>query len=178
MKQFGGREVRKPEQFQLVTVDNDGNQRTHQFQVLPALRAGQVVGLMDALKNTPEDSLGRITRMLASVLDDRDGVPATWQPPTLEDLGLAAKTKLEDVQWTGPDGETYTLADDVAIAKFLDTANGSSRRRWNALMDPDNITDGVMLEDLFEISEWVIGLATDRPTRARASSTGTRKTRR
>lgn len=178
MKQFGGREARKPEQFQLITTDTRGQRRTHQFEVLPSLPAGHVVGLMDALKNSPEESFGKISNMLSRVLSDRDGTPAAWEPPSREALGVDDKAKAADVMWTGPDGDTYALSDQAAIDKFADPANGSSRRRWAALMDPDNQEDGVDIQDLFDISEWVIGLATDRPTQARASSTSTRKTRR
>lgn len=175
MKRFGGREAPKQEQFELITITPDGDQKVYTFQLTPVLPAGNVVAIMDALKNAPEESAGAIATLLKRVLDDRDGVPAKWSVDDLPEV--PPKTKPEDVVYTGPDGNTYTMADDAAVDKFLDPANGSSRRRWIELMDPDN-EEGVQLHDLIDIAEWVMSLSTDRPTPARASSTRPRKTRR
>jgi len=181
VKRFGGREAPKQEEFELETIGTTGDPKVYQFRLTPVIQAGNVVALMDALKNEPEEFAGQITALLTKVLDDRDGVPARWAPPTLDEL-ITDPDAIDDVDpatvmWTGPDGATYALSDQAAIEKFLDPANGSSRRRWGVLMDPRN-DEGIALQDLIDIAEWVIGLSTDRPTPARASSTRPRKTRR
>lgn len=177
MKRFGGRERPKPEKFELETIV-DGGTNVHEFQMIPSLQAGDMVALMDALDEEPEKAAGLMGSILRKVMDDTDGTPAKWTPPTLASLGLPPKTDPADAVWTGPDNEPYTLADTAAIDKFLDPANGSSRRRWQALMDPRN-DEGIHLMDLVDIGEWVVSLSTDRPTQARTpSSRASRKNRR
>lgn len=173
MKKFGGRDRAKVEEFELETISTDGEPRTHQFALRATLRAGDVVALMDAVEHEPERSMGLMASILRKVIVDDDGTPVAWDPPE-----LPAKTKPADVVVTGPGGETCTLADTDTIEGFMAPEAGSSRRRWDLLMDPDN-DEGVHLMDLVDISRWVIELSTDRPTQARVpSSRASRKTRR
>lgn len=176
MKRFGGKERPKAEEFELETVSVDGDPNVYQFRLVPLVPAADAVALMDALENEPHKSAGLISRLLVKVLDNHDGVSARWQPEPLDDEGLKA-LKLKEPSYVGPDNEPYPFSDEAALAKFTAREAGSSRRRWNLLMDPAN-DESIQLADLIEVAEWVVGLGTDRPTQARASSTGSRKPRR
>jgi hypothetical protein len=176
MKRFGGRERPKTEEFELETIGDDGQQNVYQFQLVPLVPAADAVALMDALENEPHKSAGLISRLITKVLDNHDGVSAKWQPTPLDDDELKA-LKLKDPSYLGPDGEPYPFGNQVVLDKWTSREAGSSRRRWALLMDPAN-EESIQLVDLIEIAEWVVSLGTDRPTQARASSTGSRKPRR
>lgn len=160
VKRFGGRERPKAHKFELATIGGDGK-NIHTFQVVPLLQAGDVVALMDALDLEPEKAANPLSRLLTKVMDDTDGVSTRW------------KLKPDGDQFLGPDNEPHPLEDEKL---FTDPAAGSSRRRWDALMDPRN-DEGIELMDLVDIGQWVVTLSTDRPTPARTpSSRASRKT--
>lgn len=182
VKQFGGRERPKAEQFDLTTFLDDGGSRTHRFNLVPIIPAGHVTGLMDALDDESEKTFGLIARLLTRVLDNTDGVSASWtytefQDPAPGDVGYDQDGP--EVFFVGPDNEVHSAEDATARDKFQSFDAGSSRRRWAHLMDPENLDEAVDLADMVDIAKWVVGLSVDRPTQARASSTkGSRKTKR
>lgn len=187
IKRFGGKERPKSHEFELVTFTDDGGTNTHKFTLIPIIPAGQVTAIMDALDDEPERMFGLVARLLARVLDNTDGVSANWKYEIyLEDADEAAGDDGNDgddgvqrpARFVGPDNELYYVHAIERRAEFEDIANGSSRRRWLALMDPANETEAVQLADMMDLAKWVVGLAVDRPTKARPLSTGTRKTRR
>lgn len=181
VKRFGGKERPKAHQFELITFVDDGGTNTHVFRMVPIIPAGQVTAIMDALDDEPEKMFGLIARLMARVLDNTDGVSANWKFEEIQeeaaDAGDDLDSDADEPEWyfVGPDNEDHPLADADQFTAF---EAGSSRRRWLALMDPDNEAEGVQLADMMDLAKWVVGLAVDRPTRARPSSTGTRKTRR
>lgn len=176
VKRFGGKERPKAHQFELITFVDDGGTNTHAFRMVPIIPAGQVTAIMDALDDEPEKMFGLIARLMARVLDNTDGVSANWKYEEVEFESADYDEETEPgLYFVGPDNESHPLEDSDQFAAF---DAGSSRRRWLALMDPDNEAEGVQLADMMDLAKWVVGLAVDRPTRARPSSTGTRKTRR
>ena len=176
MKRFGGRERPKTEEFEMVTITEDGEPNVYQFQLIPVIPASDAVTLMEALEHEPHKSVGLISRLLSKVLDNHDGVRASWQPVPLDEEGLKG-LKLKEPSYLGPDGEPYPFSDEVALTKWTAREAGSSRRRWALLMDPSN-NESIELMDLIEIAEWVVGLGTDFPTQPRVKSTVSPKRRR
>lgn len=65
--------------------------------------------------------------------------------------------------YRGPDGKIYPFSDAAKLKEFTAPEAGSSRRRWAHLLEQDDDV-AVEAEDLVEIAQWMIGLATDRPT--------------
>lgn len=182
IKRFGGRERPQAQQFEIETFRDDGTVRTHRFQLMPIIPAGHVTAIMDALDDEAEKTFSLIAKLLTRVLDNNDGVPASWTYTTYRDPEPGDEGyDPDDELWffTGPDHEVYEAEDDQAREKFEAFEAGSSRRRWARLMDPDNLDEGVHLGDMMDLAKWVVGLAVDRPTQARPSSTqGSRKKRR
>lgn len=180
IKRFGGRERPQAQEFELETFTEDGT-NTHRFRLIPIIPAGHVTAIMDALDHEAEKTFGLIAKLMARVLDNRDGVSAAWEGVEFADPAEGDDSyDPDDIRmfFTGPDNEVYA-ADDGYRAEFEAFDAGSSRRRWLSLMDPDNQTDAVHLGDMVDIAKWVVGLAVDRPTEARASSTrASRKTHR
>lgn len=166
VKRFGGHERPAVREFELETITDSGEPRVHRFQLVPIVPAGHVTALMDALEDEPEKSFGLMAKLMSRLLDNTDGVPAKWE----FEAWPSAKT------FVGPDGEDHPLSDRE---KFEDIEAGSSRRRWNWLMNPDNEDEAVHLADMVDIAKWVVSEAVDRPTTPRASSTRvSRKTKR
>lgn len=190
VKRFGARERPQSKPFELQTLTDDGSVRVHRFQLVPIVPAGHVTALMDALENEPEKSFGLMVSLLSRLLDNTDGTPAAWRyleyvdPDETEsrDGDPAHADETGDVYFTGPDSTVYNAASNIGLAarvRFEDPDEGSSRRRWEHLMDPANQDEAVNLSDLVDIAKWVVGVAIDRPTSARTSSTrGSRKTKR
>jgi len=168
VKRFGGHERPAVKKFELETLTDDGTPQVHAFQLVPVVPAGHVTALMDALDDEPEKSFGLMAKLMARLLDNTDGVPAKWTFTPSDD----------GATFIGPDNESHAV-DAVERAYFENIDNGSSRRRWLWLMNPDNEDEAVHLSDMVDIAKWVVSEAIDRPTPARPSSIrGSRKTRR
>lgn len=182
IKRFGGRERPQAEQFELETMLDDGTTRAHMFQLTPIIPAGHVTAIMDALDDDAEKTFGLISRLISRVLSNADGVSANWVPTAFADPAEGDDGyDPDDVQLfiLGPDNEPYPADDVDTLAKHTAFDAGSSRRRWRMLMDPANEDEAVHLQDMVDIAKWIVGLAVDRPTQARASSTrASRKTKR
>lgn len=170
IKRFGAHERPDIKKFELETMLDDGGTRVHKFQLVPIVPAGHVTALMDALDLAPEKSFGLMAKLLARLLDNTDGTPAAWMYQPYDEKG--------HILFVGPDNEPYP-SDAIERTRWENVDNGSSRRRWNWLMNPDNEDEAVHLSDMVDIAKWVVAEAVDRPTPARASSTrGSRKTKR
>lgn len=63
----------------------------------------------------------------------------------------------------GSDGLLYAMTDEAALEKFTAREAGSSRRRWDHLMDRDD-ESVIQMEDLMEIVRWLAAQASERPT--------------
>lgn len=179
MKSFGGNRVAlRREPFELTYLDANEEEQLVSFRVLPRVSGGDIAGIMHSMKNDPSSSVQRLIRLLSKVMDNKDGeVPAQWKPvllteedsprgrpgpPTPEGDPESASVS-RPPSYRGPDGEIYPFSDEAQLAEWNDQKLWTSRRRWVYLMEEDD--DAVVeLEDIQAIAEWVIGLATDRPT--------------
>lgn len=161
MKTFGGnRAIPKTDEFTLKYLDANLKPCEAVFQVVPRVSGGDIAGIMLAVKNDPESSIGKLIRLLAKLMDNNDGtVRAGWQPDVLPQKDDDDRPP----SFRGPDGNIYALSDTEVLEEFADQTTWTSRRRWAYLLEEDD--DAIVeLEDIQEIAEWIIGLAADRPT--------------
>lgn len=112
--------------------------------------------------NIGEDDAGRLLRVIGKLigktLDNADGVPVQWAAVALP-KPKNAKAGYEP-KFRGPDGKLYPM--DQAV-KFEEIGQGSSRRRWEALLVDEDATTA--LDSLAEITKDLIEVSTGgRPT--------------
>jgi hypothetical protein len=164
------------------TFLRDETPEVHTFQ---ARAVGDVVSLatvLSAAQNNPEAAMPSMLRLIAKMLDNKDGTPYGWKA---EALPLPERAEQPEQQWNttggmlvevvdqddeepqerkfrGPDGGLHTY-DKLDQFEAFDA--GSSRRRWQHLMDVDDDVE-VEYRDLTELFEWLVGLAAGRPTQA------------
>jgi hypothetical protein len=162
VKRFGANERPESQEFELVTFTDDGSEKIHKFNLVPIVPAGNVTALMDALDEEAEKSFGLMAKLLSRLLDNTDGTPARWVFEEYTEKGRK--------MFIGPDNEPHSV-DAPERFRWEDINNGSSRRRWQWLMDPNNEEEAVRLNDMVDIAKWVVSEAIDRPTPARRSST-------
>lgn len=167
MKRFGGkRTAAEFEPFELVTRDDDGTEHVHTFRARPNVSAAVLISVMDSLTANPEQSLGRMQRLITRSLDNKDGVPAQWQPTQLDTPDTNGNADPVPESYRGPDGAIHAFAEASTLEGLLAVDAGSSRRRWEALLSEDN-QEIVLIEDIVEIGEWLIATAIGRPTSPR-----------
>lgn len=173
MKKFGRRaQAHRPaprEEFEFTFLRDD-EPETHRF----AVRAHtDVVGLTSTLmlaKSSPEAAMPAVLRVIAKMLDNKDGTPHGWRPVPLADKPNPeqadgpepddAEATLRERKFRGPDGNLHTFEH---AARFQAFEAGSSRRRWLHLIEEDDYVS-VDAQDLMELFEWAVGLAAGRPT--------------
>lgn len=169
MKSFGpkGQAVqpvpREPFQF---TFLRDDEPETHEFQARAITDVTGLSVLFQDIDRHPERALTGMMRQIAKLLDNKDGVSASWQPaalplPSMEDRvasGTYSEADDEEEQvmkFRTPAGDLLPLTPENT-AKFTDHAAGSSRRRWLELIEGD-VT--VHESDLVKLFQWLVGLA-------------------
>lgn len=170
MKSFGpkNRAVKPaPRESFEFTMLRDGDPETHTFNAVCQTDAAALAFMLGSVEKHPERSMIGLFRMIAKMLDNKDGTPAKWEPTPLPPPALEIPDDEGDLEpiehetkFRGPDGALYTM--DHA-ARFTDLDAGSSRRRWLQLMEDDDevIVDA---EDLVKLFEWLISVAARRPT--------------
>lgn len=179
MKRFGKGARGKTavsDEFELVVV-RDGVDEIHTFKVEAKVTAGELTTAVAAQAGRTGEALSGVLRMIRRNLCNTDGVPAQWSVSEIPVSTAPVATPAEG-EWPaeggdlseptepgfrGPDGQIYLMSDADAIAKFTDPLAGSSRRRWNHLLDEDEDAE-VQAEDLVQIAEWMIGLAANHPS--------------
>lgn len=109
----------------------------------------------------PESEHGRVLRiiilLIGKTLDNKDGTPVQWAPvaaPRPKNAGESYEPKFR-----GPDGKLHPMAE---ADKFTDFNAGSSRRRWDALVNDDDFT--VDIETLGDLVRDLIEVSAGRPT--------------
>lgn len=200
VKQFGNKPRPKAERVPFdFTVDRLGEMEKHRFQVVAALDAAGLSGVILATKRDQEMALPAMLGIIRKMLDNTDGTPAKWEPIPLTRRSVRDRERLaavQDVQrnedmpeWPSSAGtvesteaetpeQTRYLDEQVfrapyglekgqllpmsRVGEFLDPAAGSSRRRWDALLDDDDVT--LEASDLTGLFEWAVGVASNRPT--------------
>jgi hypothetical protein len=138
-------------------VNDDGVPAQWKPTPLPEKTAGDLLGVV-----VPQDTDSVPVGTTAYREDDGSLVP--W-PTTPADVPAA---QVYEPAYRGPDGKIYLLSDEGTLKGFLAVEAGSSRRRWNYLMEQDE-TAVIDAEDLADIGKWIIGLAANRPTAPSAS---------
>lgn len=178
MKIFGKIPAIVRDNFTLNYLDANEDPQKVEFSVVPRASGGDIAGIMQAMNGDGSESIPRLLKLLRKVMDDKDGlVKSGWSPVKLDPPKLptpqappgepAPEPEAPEAAYRGPDGEIYPFSDQEKLASWADQSTWTSRRRWRYLLEEDD--DAVIeMEDLMEITEWIIGLATDRPTQPRA----------
>jgi hypothetical protein len=176
-------------EFDLDFWDGPRSER-HHFGAFPAIDALALaqVNKLAANARTTMDAIIKVKDSIRSLLDDTDGTPMNWEPEALPreaqlprmDLstwpaeseseplpeGYSVVGALDDndpepeQQFLAPDGTVHPMRD---ANKYLDPANGSSRRRWVELMDGDNDLT-VEYNTIMKLWQWLVSEAAERPT--------------
>lgn len=166
--------------FELATYDQAGKEALHKLTAVPDIDVGSMFGFTRAGKNTARQ-LGATQNLLSRVLVDDDGISHRadveevvphpdedhgndWVP-FAENPGAA-----DDSAWRTPDGKIFDTEDD---AQAHMRTNGSSLRRFAAIMDDDGLV--VMLEALEDIIDFVMSKAADRPTQRSSAPSRSRR---
>lgn len=159
MTSFGSstpkKSVRKPFDFWVM---RDDEPEKHSFQARVVTDIASLMVVVSAGDRDSAKAMVGVGRIISKMLDNKDGTPARWVPSQLPPPDGAG----EDYQprFRGPDGELYTMDH---VDRFERFEAGSSRRRWLYLMLED---DEIVVEakDLMRLMEWLVALASDRPT--------------
>jgi hypothetical protein len=179
MKSFGpkGKPARPAvrEQFEFTFLRDD-EPETHTFNARVITDVAALSVTLTNANRHPDLALSGMFRMIAKMLDNKDGTPNRWEPRPLPKMttedraaaGVYSQTEDDEyddqrddvTRFRGPDGTIYPL--DRA-ADFTAFEAGSSRRRWLYLMEED---DEVIVDakDVAALFEWLTGLAAGRPT--------------
>lgn len=169
MKVFGNKSTAKPparEDFELKYIDGDDEVQSFHGKLAVRSDGAELSTLFTLVTKGDPAIVGTMTRMLAKQMDNKDGlVKASWKieylpkPVDLDEDELAEW----EPHYRGPDGAVYPASDAATLAKWEDQANWTTKRRWLHLMT-ENDDALVDLNDLMEVAEYVIELATGRPT--------------
>lgn len=169
MKVFGNKSTAKTperEPFELKYINGDDEVASFRGQLAVRSDGAELSTMLVLVSKGDPALIGSMTRMLGKQMDNRDGaVRASWKPEQLPkpvDLDPDEEAEWEP-SYRGPDGVIYPFSDTATMAKWQDQANWTTKRRWLHLMN-DNDDAIVALDDLMEVAEYVIELATGRPT--------------
>lgn len=169
MKVFGTKSTARPpirEDFTLKYMDGDDDVQSFVGKLAVRSDGAELSTLFTLVTKGDPAIVGTMTRMLAKQMDNKDGVvKSSWKfeqlakPSDLDDDELAEW----EPHYRGPDGTIYPVSDTATMAKWEDQSSWTTKRRWLHLMteNDDAIVD---LNDLMEVAEYVIELATGRPT--------------
>lgn len=199
VKQFGNRPRPRAERVPFeFTVNRLDQVEVHRFQIVAALDAAGLSGVILTTKKDQEMALPAMLGVIRKMLDNTDGTPAKWEPIPLTRRSVRDRERLSAVQaaqrgadepeWPSATGtaepdepetpeqvryleepvfrapyglEKGQLLPMSRVGEFLDPAAGSSRRRWDALLDDDDVT--LEAPDLTGLFEWAVGVASGRP---------------
>jgi len=169
MKIFGNKSTSTPprrEEFELKYINGDDEIESFRGQLAVRSDGAELSSMLVLVSKGDPALIGSMTRMLAKQMDNRDGlVKSSWkfeQLPKPVDLEPDEEAEWEP-HYRGPDGAIYPVSDMTTRAKWDDQANWTTKRRWVHLMT-ENDDAIVALEDLMEVAEYVIELASGRPT--------------
>lgn len=169
MKVFGNKSTAKEptrEPFELKYIDGEDEVQSFTGKLAVRSDGAELTNMLVLVSKGDPALIGSMTRMLAKQMDNRDGlVKASWKLEALPkpvDLDPDEEAEWEP-HYRGPDGGIYPLSDEATLAKWQDHANWTTKRRWLHLLN-DNEDAIVSLDDLMEVAEYVIELATGRPT--------------
>jgi hypothetical protein len=127
----------------------------HTFRARVSLDLPTLISAIGEADRHPERAVSGLLRIVVKMLDNKDGVPAQWEPEPLPLPDPLPEGHDGEVRFRGPDGELYLLEE---AAKFTAFEAGSSRRRWLHLIEEDDEIE-VHRDDLMDLYKWLIGLA-------------------
>jgi hypothetical protein len=186
----------KREEFTMVFRQGENKEVPHNFRAIVRMDAAGLKRALGEMKENSETGLPVMFSVIAGQLDDLDGVPDLWVPipllaapeiapvwPPADDAEPASSaSKFEPIPQEFIDREGVP-ADAVFVAPWGDLRGqvrpwseveeytthvaGSSRRRWVDLID-NHEELAIEMDDVMELFKWLIGLATERPTRPSA----------
>lgn len=132
-----------------VPFERDGELEEHLFRAQPRMSYKRMADIVKARRSGDGvAALAVFERMIRPALVDTDGTPAKWAPT------------VEDGVFVDPDGNERPAADVTNVLAF---EAGSSRRRWQHLLDVDDEVE-VELDDITAFYEVLVEAASDRPT--------------
>lgn len=174
MQTFGKRTGQKVtrEPFELLYSDGDGETQTFRGQFAARSDGSSFAAMFQMMGRSDPAAFGATVTFLTKQMDNRDGVVrAGWSAqkaalPIPPDLDEDERAEWQH-SYRGPDGAIYEFRDQDALAKWNDESTWTTKRRWLALMNPENQEDSVDIEDLMKMVEHVMGLVSERPTQPR-----------
>jgi hypothetical protein len=174
MQTFGKRTGKKvaSEPFELLYTDGDGETQVFQGQFAARSDGSSFAAMFGMMGRSDPAAFGATVTFLTKQMDNRDGaVRAGWSAqgsalPVPPDLDEDERADWQH-SYRGPDGQIYEFRDQATLAKWEDKSTWTTKRRWIALMHPDNQDDSVDIEDLMAMVEHVMTLVTERPTQPR-----------
>lgn len=160
MKMFGSSDVTpvRREKFTFRYVRDD-EPESQVFTALAVTDMAALAKLFSDAENEPDQAVVGMIRLIAKLIDNSDGVKAGWKPKVLpQDEGYDGPPMFRAPY--GPRKGQPVPYDE--LSEFQDPAVWSSRRRWLALTDDDDVI--LQEEDLSALFQWLVGLAANRPT--------------
>lgn len=138
-----------------ITVMRDEEPITYEFRARVMTDVTGLASVLTLGDKHAEKAIGGVMRIIAKMLDNKDGVPANWKPEVLPEPDGAPEDFVP--QFRNPDG---TLEDFTPenTEKYTAFEAGSSKRRWLYLVEEDDeatIDEG----QLMKLFGWLMSLA-------------------
>lgn len=157
---FGAKEADDPTTGTWVEPFTFGVHRSSGYAALEfnarmgKLHSGGLIGaLMAAERNDASNAAQAYYMTIAKMVDDRDGIPAAWEPVPLPQSPGDQRPPSFRVPWGDRQGELRPMEE---AADYLENTPHSSRRRWLHLMEKDQ--DAVVqFDELSKLFEWMVG---------------------
>jgi hypothetical protein len=140
----------------------DDEFETIELQAVLSLDAAGMRRTLLASRRESADVLDALFSAVAKMLDNTDGVPHGWRPKPVRRSGAASTEDVESFRV--PSGENKgDIVPMTEVAKYLKPEAGSSRARWNYLINED---EGAVVDsgDITKLFEQLISATANRPT--------------
>lgn len=162
----GGKAAAKHVEFELVAYNED-DEKTFAFTAAVRNLPAELVHLAAKAETEPSKAARPLIRLLGKLMSNKDGVPSSWSPLELDDddPGVPEGGKAIDY-YRDHEGHVRAFSDTETLEWLQNIDNGSSRRRWQHLMEVDDEAV-VELEDLIAVAEYLVAEGSDRPTARR-----------
>jgi hypothetical protein len=166
---IGGQAKAVRESFRLGYTDAEGDPQVFEGNVVARSDGAGFIRLMKALSGDGSELGGELSKLLAKMMDDKDGtVKAKWSAVELDPPSdLDEDERAEWVpSYRGPDGQIYPFDDAETLNRWADEKLWTTRRRWIQLMEHDE--DALVeMSHLMKLAEDIMGLTAERPTARR-----------
>lgn len=149
----------------------DDEFETIELQAVMSLDAAGMRRTLLASKRESADVLDALFSAVAKMLDNTDGVPHGWKPKLVRRTrggavveGVDAAQEQDEDSFRVPYGERKgQIVPMSEVARYLRPEAGSSRARWNYLINED---EGAVVDagDVTKLFEQLVAVAANRPT--------------